>query len=1145
MPSITVFVGTGVEDSSSGGTKDWTDGTLANASANDGTTLNSSPEGSSGGNFITYYYRAPIGDVSSIPAGSTINGIEVEIEKSKLATTVTDEFVRLYKAGTGFVGDNKADTSTNYAHFPSFTIANYGGAIDLWGTTWTRDEVVNDLEVGIACDIDGAIGGFNPDIGIDYIEVTVHYAPPTIEFSATLDLNWSGSASIVDAATDFDFKWSIEHIEASTTHGFPSVYIDISSSTQPSGAFPTGDVYERRLTEIPRLQEVNLDSRSGVSGFQRVSLQVDNHDGLLNSFNIQDAFVRIFFIDEGGNTSKEFHGKIVDWSLSHVTTINVEDIDVLAFRETLPKRTLNDIVEAEKAALSGPGQETELADFTNSVVADDLGKPIPIIFGRAVKVPLLYIKADEANREYDYIIGEGVGLNGNNFEQVFTVYREDKALDVIDGDVGVGTTDSTLVLEFPDRRPNEWYTYWWASIVSGTGSGQIRDTTMYDSASNTISISGLTPWSPVPNTFSDYRLTEYQLFDGNQTAPYAGYAFIRFKKRLGTTNRTDDLFADVDGLQDETNRARAIQSILSNPDWGLGLSVDAMSFFDAAAEMSSISSFTCEGAILSETTAIDILSKLLSFRDMVLSKDADIEITVDSSKPSTFNFGLGDETGFNNIINENPTVNYIHPNEKVKDLKVRYRKNHKENDTYLHEFTRPANQNGVDDTLDLPFVYDHVTADHALDYKRKRLTAADRNLSLDVGKDGGSVKRGDRAKVDIPSLGISSDWEVTSTNVTPAGSNSVDLVPYDESPYSYIPFTSEGGTLPADESFDIQPDLSNTPPDPVSVVITTPGFEIQDDLTRIGFIDVSWTPPNDGNYLEGKVRTKVTGAADSTYIEHPHGFDLARAIPLKVGLTYDVLVTSINQFNLESYGIPATGILIPGDNTIPKTPVNVIGKGKFNGVSWEWDAVTENTDNSTIEDLKGYEYRVWNSSSGGTQQYPKDGAIGFTTDTRVDIIDNDGDLTTNGRNLYLEVRAVDDSGNTSSYTNPRVLAGTDTILQNDVTDGEITGVARVYTPGVTTSTPMQSVSITLRGGQPVDIDISFFLPNVTSGHLLLINRGVTNLYSNNVIGFQQPGTYHIKYVDPSPPAGAHTYTLSGTGFGSMSHRSMSVEERRR
>src|SRR5690606_14977731 len=128
---------------------------------------------------------------------------------------------------------------------------------------------------------------------------------------------------------------------------------------------------------------------------------------------------------------------------------------------------------------------------------NDLGRPVPVIFGRSVKVPLLYIKADEAEREYDYIIGEGEGLGGGNFTEVFTVYREDQALDDIEGDAA-SATSTTLTLEAGDRRPDGWYRYWWVEITAGTGAGQIRHVTAYDSALNRITVNA--SWSPTPNS---------------------------------------------------------------------------------------------------------------------------------------------------------------------------------------------------------------------------------------------------------------------------------------------------------------------------------------------------------------------------------------------------------------------------------------------------------------------------------------------------------------------------------------------------------------------------------------------------------------------------------------------------------------------
>jgi len=411
----------------------------------------------------------------------------------------------------------------------------------------------------------------------------------------------------------------------------------------------------------------------------------------------------------------------------------------------------------------------------------------------------------------------------------------------------------------------------------------------------------------------------------------------------------------------------------------------------------------------------------------VLSKDDAINISVDAVKTSGFNFGLGDETGYSNILNASPAINYVHPDQKVKDLKVRYRKNYKENDTYLHEFTRSSSANGVDDTLDLPFVYDHTTADNALDYKRKRLAAAIKNLSLDVGQDGASAKRGDLVTIDIPTLGISSDWEVIGSNVIPAGSNSLSLVPYSATPYAYTSFTSEGGTLPVDESFDITPDYSTTLPDPVSSVIATAGFTTQPN-SKVGFMDVSWTPPNDGNYSGAEVLIKVNGEPASSYITVGMGFENFRVNTVEIGERYDVLVTSLNiTGELKGIGTEDLNTLIPGDTTNPNAPTGLSFVGSMLGeLTWSFTA-------STSADVQKYEYQIDNASSFSTPVFS-----GEAVDLQIKY---SGDLSgglASGVTRWARVRTVDKSGNTSAWTTgvSGVTAG---VNSGDIGSGQVQG----------------------------------------------------------------------------------------------------------
>lgn len=744
------------------------------------------------------------------------------------------------------------------------------------------------VEIGATGTIAGGLAELGGGAGVSVQGSGEIRGVAALEGQSQLAVQGAGSIII----SDYNFRWSIDFLEAGSDHGYPTVYAEVKSSEMPSGAFPEGTFFERRLLEMPRLEEAEFGERFGITGFQRVTLALDNSDGLISSLDLTDAYVRLFFVSEAGDV-REWKGRVTEWTLSHRCTVSVEDMDAVALTEELPRRTLNDIVEAEKEADSG---------FDEVVIANDLGRPVPVIFGRSVKVPLLYIKADEAEREYDYIIGEGEGLGGGNFTEVFTVYREDQALDDIEGDAA-SATSTTLTLEAGDRRPDGWYRYWWVEITAGTGAGQIRHVTAYDSANNRITVDSA--WSVTPNSSSDYRLREWRFFDGSQASPYDGLAFVRFKKRLGTSGSTDAVYADVNGLAAETNVVRAVESILSNQVWGLGLDIDSSSF-DTAAGLPEIGDMLCEGAITDNTIITDILNGsgesqgLLSFRDMVLSKADAVTIAVDGPKSSAHSFGLGDETGWNNILTGSPEVTHLHSGERVKNLKVRYRKNNKESDLYLHELERQSGAGGVDRALTLPFVHGHETADRWLDYRRKRLAAAVRRMAIETGQEGGSVRRGERVTVSVPTLGLEGGaWEIAATSSTPAGSNSLALVPYSPAPYTYVPVTDEGGELPSDESFDIAPNYEKTPPDPVSGLTVSGSAVLSETGSRSGALNITWTPPNDGNYLDAEVFVKKTSEGTSLYRSRGFGFDSLRVDGLEANVNYDVLVESRNQYGLK------------------------------------------------------------------------------------------------------------------------------------------------------------------------------------------------------------------------------------------------------
>jgi len=116
------------------------------------------------------------GFAADIPPGSTIDGITVEIERRDQAIgAASDNRVQLAKGTTfaSLVGTNKADTALDWP--TAVAIKTYGGVADLWGTTWTRDEITaSSFAVMLSVQADAA----NTDIFVDYIRVTITYTGP-------------------------------------------------------------------------------------------------------------------------------------------------------------------------------------------------------------------------------------------------------------------------------------------------------------------------------------------------------------------------------------------------------------------------------------------------------------------------------------------------------------------------------------------------------------------------------------------------------------------------------------------------------------------------------------------------------------------------------------------------------------------------------------------------------------------------------------------------------------------------------------------------------------------------------------------------------------------------------------------------------
>jgi hypothetical protein len=176
------------EFTNSGNTFRWINGSNAQTSNNQyavlqWTTSGGSPVGAdpiSGSGYVNYLVCTQL--ASSIPAGSTINGITVKIERYNgeggEMLTITDNAIYLTKDGTNTVGSNKSAGVTWSLTDPNTLNETFGSSSDLWGTTFTAAEV-NASTFGVMISPNLSIGGSGAAIGanvkIDQIIVDINY----------------------------------------------------------------------------------------------------------------------------------------------------------------------------------------------------------------------------------------------------------------------------------------------------------------------------------------------------------------------------------------------------------------------------------------------------------------------------------------------------------------------------------------------------------------------------------------------------------------------------------------------------------------------------------------------------------------------------------------------------------------------------------------------------------------------------------------------------------------------------------------------------------------------------------------------------------------------------------------------------------
>jgi len=136
-------------------------------------------EPATGNGYVNYLVCTQL--ASSIPAGSTINGITVKLERyhgdAGETVTITDSAIYLTKDGTTTVGSNKSAGATWPLSDPNILSETFGSSSDLWGTTFTAAEVnASTFGVMISPNINFSLGGgVGNQVRIDQIVIDINY----------------------------------------------------------------------------------------------------------------------------------------------------------------------------------------------------------------------------------------------------------------------------------------------------------------------------------------------------------------------------------------------------------------------------------------------------------------------------------------------------------------------------------------------------------------------------------------------------------------------------------------------------------------------------------------------------------------------------------------------------------------------------------------------------------------------------------------------------------------------------------------------------------------------------------------------------------------------------------------------------------
>lgn len=591
------------------------------------------------------------------------------------------------------------------------------------------------------------------------------------------------------------------------------------------------------------------------------------------------------------------------------------------------------------------------------------------------------------------------------------------------------------------------------------------------------------------------------------SSAYPGFTVARFALRQANfSGGLHRIFGAADGLQAERNPVIAIQSILGNTSWGLGLAVNSASFATGASNLTAIGSLYCDGVIAEQRPALDWLSQIFLFRGMSPSKNTSGQWTISVDTEPTVvqaTFGHGEGQQWANVVQFNG-VHRTPVNEATRSLILDYRKDRYADHYVLSTATRNPLSFGKDLRLQNDFIRDRTTADKVADYLSKTIAAGDQTVTFTSGQEARKLRPGDLINYESTKPVIDTTFRVTGI------SRHLETTDVDARGWNSGIYTYTAGTLPTEPSSVGMTDFSRqSPTAATSLSIIGSGTETDGQNAFVAFQTLQYNVASE-SWGQSVIRYRRNGTTNwqTAAVDQTMGNSLQTKITgLITGLAYDYQVSRVNVMNA---GLVAdttlTNITAPTDAVGPSAPTALaITDQHLKTLMVEFTPPAD-------KDVKYWHWEVRTAASGG-------GSL-------VDEGDTEGNgaqikLTLNqiaySTTRYLRIRGHDFSGNTGTYSSSLSFSFSK-IVTGDVGSSQVT-TTELGNTSVTTAKRQ------LVNSQTVASSITFAANEMAirqDDNVMTHNLGVLTSMTTYLSGISGEDTSEVELSGLVPASGTST-----------------------